>query len=91
MPVDEKMRPYLEEMRMLDRDREGREKLVGLTFDESEWYFAYLDDRFAVDRDEVERSDDDRDRYLVLHDKHERQRLAIVMAEVEARHNPVRN
>lgn len=91
MPIDEKFRPYMEDMRMLDRDRDGREKLVGLTLEESEWYLAYLDDRFPTDHDEVDRSREDRDRYLELHDKHERHRQAILNAENEAQLDPVRN
>jgi hypothetical protein len=91
MPIDEKFRPFMEEMRMLDSDRDGREKLVGLTFEESEWYLAYLDDRFPTDRDEVDRSRDDSARYLELNGKHERHRMAILMAENEAKLNPIRN
>lgn len=91
MPIDEKHRAYMEDMRMLDYDRDGREKLVGLTFEESEWYLTYLDDRFSVDRDEVDRPSEDRERYLQLHSRHERHRLAIIVAEAEARHDPIRN
>jgi len=95
MPVNQAHRPYLEFMRMLARDDEGREVLVELTYGETEWYFAYLDDKFGTDegrtRKTVAQESADRDRYLELHDRHERLRLEIVMAEVEARHHPVRN
>jgi hypothetical protein len=91
MPANETHRPYLEFMRMLGRDTQGREILVGLTYDETEWYFANLEEEFGTDRPRPRKTSEernaDRDRYLELHDRHERTRLQILGAEVEARYN----
>jgi hypothetical protein len=89
MPVNEAHRPYLEFMRMLNRDDGGREVLVGLTYEETEWYFAHLEDNLGTNRlytlKTVAEMNSDNDRYLELHDRHEQARMQIVMAEIEAR------
>jgi hypothetical protein len=75
MPIKESSRPYLEEIRALARDRHGREVLIGLTHEESEWYLAYAEssEERNVGRDSrsAEEIRIDRRRYLELHDKHE--------------------
>ena len=38
MPINEALRPFLVEMRGLSTDSQGREVLVGLTFEETEEY-----------------------------------------------------
>jgi hypothetical protein len=89
MPVNEAHRPYLEFMRMLGRDGGGREVLVGLTYEETEWYFTYLEEELGANhrrtRKTIAEMNSDRDRYLELHDRHEQARMQIVMAEIEAR------
>jgi hypothetical protein len=89
MPVNEAHRPYLEFMRMLGRDGGGREVLVGLTYEETEWYFAHLEDELGANHrralNTIAEMNSGRDRYLELHDRHEAVRQQIVMAEIEAR------
>jgi hypothetical protein len=91
MPVNEAHRPHLEFMRMLSRDVQGREVLVGLNSDETEWYFAHLEDELGPDRARRRKTaaqrTADRDRYLELHDRHEVARIQIVLAEIEQRYN----
>lgn len=75
-------RDYLNEMRMLSTDNQGNEIFVGLTVEESEEYFKLtrLDGRDSGDAQA-------RSRYLTLYEKHERARLAVLGAEVAARHD----
>lgn len=80
-------RAYFTEMRTVSTDDEGREILVGLTFEETVFYMEYSR-RFLTGRD---RDPDHRDRYLQLHDKHERARLAVLGAEIQARNDPMRH
>ena len=42
MPISEAQRPYHEEMRRLARDEAGREVLVGLTYEETEWFLVSI-------------------------------------------------
>lgn len=94
MPANEADRAYLESMRMLTRDDQGREVLVGLTLDETEWYFAYVESNragSAMSANPFPKEDANRDRYIELHDRHELARLRIVLAEVDARRDPIRN
>lgn len=79
-------RAYLIEMRALGTDELGREVLVGLTVEESAIHLGYAHERVGG----MHRSVEDGDRYLALHDKHERVRLAIIFAEVEARNDESR-
>lgn len=98
MPIPERFRGYMEELRMLSRDAEGREVLVGLTFEDSEWYLAYSDAGVSEDGRSERRAgkspeeiEAETARYLALHDRHEMARLQIVGAEMEARRTPERH
>lgn len=75
-------RAYLHEMRMISTDNAGNEVFVGLTVAESAEYYT-----FTRLNQRPDRGDEGRDRYLELHEKHERTRLAILAAEVSARHD----
>lgn len=79
MPVSEAQRPGLVAMRHLSRDAQGREVLVGLNYDETEWYFSNLEDDHGFDssrpRKTVAEKTADTDRYLELHGRHEQARL----------------
>jgi hypothetical protein len=90
MPINENHREHLEFTRALSKDSEGREVLIGLTFDETEWFLQYLDNRYD-EKPTGSNSADDSDLYLLLHERHEAARLEMVMAEIEARHTPTRN
>jgi hypothetical protein len=79
----EKFRQYLTEMRAIGVDGEGREVLVGLTFEETAWYLEYSDRK--LHGKSGTNHDEDRDQYLVLHDKHESARLQVLAAEIEKR------
>lgn len=93
MPINEDYRAYMEELRKLTRDAEGREVLVGLSFEESEWYLAHVDARAGGPEARAERDagktfeevDAETDRYLALHEKHENARMAVLGAEYELR------
>lgn len=76
-------RAYLTEMRAITTDRQGREHLVGLTIEETEWYLTYTRARTTG----ASRGPDDGHKFLALVDKHERARLHVIFAEVEARNN----
>jgi hypothetical protein len=93
VPIKESSRPFMDEMRMLAMDSAGREVLVGLDLDETEWYLAYLDAR-RDGPDATKTVHDqaiDRQRFLKLHERHEALRRQIIMAEVEARDCPIKN
>ncbi|QRM32758.1 hypothetical protein [Microvirga sp. VF16] len=79
-------RAYLDDMRMLSTDSEGREVFIGLTAEESAEFYA-----FTRPENLESKSSEERDRYLELHEKHEKARLQIVVAEIEARHDSIRN
>ncbi len=82
-------RAYMTEMRMLTVDTQGHETLVGLTLDEADFYILYSRARGSGTGSH---DDDARDRYLELHDKHERARIMVLMAENELRvDQPTRN
>lgn len=71
MTID-KFREDLTEMRAIAKDKDGREVLVGLSSEETEWYFAYSARRW---RGEGGRGHSvDRERYLTLQSKHQRAR-----------------
>jgi hypothetical protein len=78
-------RAFLVEMRSLTTDAEGREVLVGLSFEETEFYLAHARARLSPDyirpADHSARSE----RYLALHDKHEFERLQVLGAEYQKR------
>lgn len=75
-------RAYLKEIRALSTDSQGREVLVGLTFDETVFYVTYIREQ-ANDI----RSRDDNDKYLELHEKHERARITVLGAENQLQNN----
>jgi hypothetical protein len=79
--ITDSERAFLEEMRALARDGKGNEVLIGLTAEESQFYFDYVNERLVANM----RRREDGDRYLKLHDKHEGARLAVIFAEAEAR------
>ena len=82
-------RAYMVEMRMLTTDALGQETMVGLTPDEADFYILYARARGSGSGSHDAES---RDRYLELHDKHERARLTLLMAENELRiDRPTRN
>ena len=76
-------REYLTEMRSLSIDARGNEILVGLNVEDSKVYLDYANARLLDQHPD----DDARDRYLELHEKHERVRLAVIVAEAEARND----
>lgn len=78
-------RAYHREMRSLTTDAGGREILVGLTLEETEFYVSYSRRRSSGDRD---RDPVNKSRFLELHEKHEWVRLQIIGAEVQARGEP---
>lgn len=70
---------YSNEWRMaLTEDADGREVLIGLTFDESALYISRKRHFSVGDRDRSTRT-----LWLELHEKHERARLQIVGAVAE--------
>ena len=83
LEVSAETREYLTELRSLGTDAQGREVLVGLTFEESKAYIEH--GNAQVFGKHVSRAENDR--YLELHDKHEPARQAVIDAEVEALNN----
>ncbi|MCW2130195.1 hypothetical protein M2226_008939 [Bradyrhizobium elkanii] len=84
----EKFRDHLTEMRAIATDSEGREVLVGLTFEETALYFDHLASRTSGARPSAV----ERGRFRALRDKHELTRLQVVGAEVQKRtDNPTMN
>lgn len=69
-------RAHLIEMRAISTDSQGREVLVGLTFEETDFYMNYLRDKSDSSM---------KQRYLKLYEKHESARLAVLIAEKELR------
>lgn len=67
---------HLKEMRAIDKDSEGNEVFVGLTVEETSFYLNYVQQRLAGDDDPT-----DGERYLKLHDKHEKARFSVLGAE----------
>ena len=90
-------RAYLHEMRSLAHDGEGREILIGLAFEETEWYLRSLDRERDCAPRSFEQDEADAERYQALHEKHEKARLSLLVAEAEAeaeaeaRQNPVKH
>lgn len=80
MTID-KFRDHLTEMRRISTDDEGREVLVGLTAQETDWYFAYIEKRMSG----AQRHREDRDRFRMLHDRHVRARMQVLAAEIQKR------
>lgn len=79
--------------RALTVDPEGRETLIGLTFEESVWYVDYVRRRSARElrnlSPDVRRQE--RDRAEALRMRHEQHRMQIIMAESEAQRDPQRH
>jgi hypothetical protein len=74
LPVERQ--EYLKEMRAIDGDNEGNEVLVGLTVEETSFYLKYVEQRVSGDSDPS-----DGEKYLKLHDKHEKARFSVLGAE----------
>ncbi len=68
----------IDEMRAWSTDANGHPIRVGLTLEETAEYTSLQARRLAG-------MPSDQQRWLDLYDKHERVRLAVVMAEIEAR------
>lgn len=80
-------RAFLAEMRAITTDSHGQEVLVGLSVEETAFYM-----NFAHQRTEGRGDSAATDRYLELHDKHERARLSVLGAENQLRNDkPVRH
>jgi hypothetical protein len=75
-------RAYLNEMHAITTDSKGNEVLIGLSLEETEFYLSYANSRM----DGTEQRADQK-RYLELHEKHERARLAVLGAENELRND----
>jgi hypothetical protein len=80
MTID-KFRNHLTELRHISTDNEGREVLVGLTFEETNWFFAYLERRTS----DAPRAREDDERYRALQARHELTRMQVVGAEIQKR------
>lgn len=80
-------RAYLVEMRAISKDADGNEVLVGLNVSETAFYMDYARSFIKPDRDRS-----NRDKYLMLHEKHQLARLQIIGAEHFVRmESPVRH
>ena len=77
-------RVYLNEMRALTTNSEGEEVLVGLTHQETKFFMEFSNKRLSGSQ---RSSDEDRDRYLNLNEKHEKERLSILAAENQLRND----
>lgn len=67
---------HLKEMRAIAEDNDGNEVLVGLTVEETSLYLNYVKQRVFGDADP-----NDGERYIQLHDKHEKARFSVLGAE----------
>jgi hypothetical protein len=81
--VMERPAEYAGEMGLFTADELGGRVLRGLTVEETGWYLAHIEPSSI-------HSDADRARFLVLHDRHERARMAALAAETDLRGNPTR-
>jgi len=85
--MDENDLPYLLEMRMVTTDLNGAQVLVGLTAEETAWFFAHIKRPGGSIRDDAAEA-----RYLALYDKHTAARFQVMGAEDELETNkPTRN
>lgn len=73
-------RKYLIEMRAIRKNIDGTEVLVGLDPEETAFYMEYTKKCIAG-----EDNHQDTDRYIELHDKHEKARLTAIALEIELR------
>jgi hypothetical protein len=78
-------RAYLQEMRALATDLQGREVLIGLTFEETEFYLAHSREMMSSDELGPNHHHEDGERYLALHEKQERARFEVLAAENQKR------
>ena len=69
-------RAHKTEMRAITKDSQGREVLVGLTFDETAFYMSFSRKFLSGDQDS-----EDSEVYLELHEKHEHARFEVIGAE----------
>lgn len=74
--LSDERRAFLKEMRSINKDNKGREVLVGLTVDETSFYLTYLEQSIVG-----ETNQEDGPKFLTLHDKHEKARLAVLGVE----------
>jgi hypothetical protein len=81
--IDEKYRTYLEEMRALAKDAEGREILVGLSFEETAEVHRYIERRDAPNFPFGPGDNELGEKYLELNEKHEIARQRVLEAERE--------
>ena len=77
-------RIYLNEMRAITTNTKGEEVLVGLTLQQTEFYMEFSN-RILTSNQRI--SDEDRNRYLDLNEKHEKERLSILAAEIQLRND----
>ena len=75
-------RASLGRMRGITRDLHGRAVLVGLTFEETDFYITYRRKFLTPQRD---RDRENQRRYLELHRKHEIARLEVTAGEIRLR------
>lgn len=73
-------RAFLTEIRAITTNSEGLEVLVGLTFEETEFYM-----KFTNQGSSESFSNEDTERYLELHEKHESARLGVLAGENQLR------
>lgn len=73
-------RAYLNAMRALSFDAEGREIFVGLSYEETPTYLQHTRSFLTGSRDRAGSKE-----YLELHAKHEAARLAVIGAENQLR------
>lgn len=78
-------------LRLWTTDAHGSSVLVGLTPEETAEYVEYRDRVEKENASGVHGDRRGRDRWLELHDKHEKARFQVIAAEAELRENPTRN
>lgn len=76
--LDPGERAYMVEMRMLTTDAHGREVLVALDVEESEFYVRHSRAQMSMNSSS---SREDESRYLALCNRHELARLQVLAAE----------
>jgi len=81
--ITEVERQFLTDTRSLGIDAQGHEILVGLSFEESTAYIAHQNFERYGQHSNSQESDD----YLNLYAKHEHTRVAVIVAELEARND----
>jgi len=72
MTLIDEHRAFLTETRALTRDEQGRDVLAGLNVEETELYLRELESGAS-------------DHWLELDDRHQRARMQMISAEIEAR------